>query len=221
MARGAAVSLLSGVVSDILSGDLGRDVAPLPFAFALRKGDAVRLMPGVPVREGGLLGLLIDGLSQEEKKSSLGSPAGVFVPVPPSLSSASSSTVTSSGYLLAVSHSLLLSQTLCIDVLPDIRLHSPRQLILILCRRTTRILHLRIFTRQRCTSSISLEELRCTLVAANFHPSKLVPLPLYRHTILSAHNQLEMHEFRAIVAGLFLRSKFVLLTKEICTPRFL
>ena len=55
--------------------------ALLPFVPALRNGEAVRLMTGgVCVLEGGLLGLLIDGLSQEEKKSSPGSPEGVDVP---------------------------------------------------------------------------------------------------------------------------------------------
>ena len=60
-------------------GDLGR---PAPLAVpAVRKGEAVReTTGGVPVREGGLLGLLIVGLSQDEKKSSAGSPAGVEVP---------------------------------------------------------------------------------------------------------------------------------------------
>ena len=70
---------------------------------------------GVPVLEGGLLGLLMVGLSQEEKKSSAGSPAGVDVPstgVPatssvmttsPGLSSASLAALlfNSSLYLLA------------------------------------------------------------------------------------------------------------------------
>jgi hypothetical protein len=55
------------------------------------------LMPGVPEREGGLLGLLMEGLSHEEKKSS-GSPAGVLVPLP-SLASTASSTTTLSGFL--------------------------------------------------------------------------------------------------------------------------
>lgn len=90
------VVVLSDGVPDVLRGDFGLDVAPLPFGF--KNGEAVRLMPGVPVREGGLLGLLTEGLSHDEKKSSLGSPAGVLVPVP-SLSSPISSTVTSSGYL--------------------------------------------------------------------------------------------------------------------------
>lgn len=35
---------------------------------------------GVLVRDGGLLGRFIVGLSHDEKKSSLGSPAGVEVP---------------------------------------------------------------------------------------------------------------------------------------------
>ena len=99
MARdGAGWAVLSEAESEVFKGDLGRDAVPLPFVLAFKKGEAVRLMPGVPVREGGLLGLLIAGLSHEEKKSSAGSPAGVFVPVP-SLSSLISSTVTSSGYL--------------------------------------------------------------------------------------------------------------------------
>lgn len=55
-------------------------MGPLPFAVGLRKGDAVRLITGgVWVLDGGLLGRLIAGLSQDEKKSSLGS-AGAKVP---------------------------------------------------------------------------------------------------------------------------------------------
>lgn len=81
-----------------LRGDFER-VLPLPFVPAFRKGEAVRLAPtGVPVREGGLLGRLIAGLSQEEKKSSDGSPAGVFVPSGEP-SSVMSVIVTSSGKL--------------------------------------------------------------------------------------------------------------------------
>jgi hypothetical protein len=58
------------------AGDFER-VAPF-WDEAARKGEAVRLA-GVLVREGGLLGRLMVGLSQEEKKSSPGSPAGVLV----------------------------------------------------------------------------------------------------------------------------------------------
>jgi hypothetical protein len=62
------------------SGDLGR-VVPFPLVPAVKKGDPVRLIvDGVPVREGGLLGRLIEGLSHEEKKSSSASPAGVDEP---------------------------------------------------------------------------------------------------------------------------------------------
>lgn len=79
-------------------GDLAR--AP-PFAPAARKGDAVRLTTGgVAVREGGLLGRLIAGLSQEAKKSSP-SPAGVEEPSVPAAAEASATTTTSSGYLEA------------------------------------------------------------------------------------------------------------------------
>lgn len=66
-------------LSEPWSGDFDR-VGPLPFALGFRKGDAVRLMTGgVCVLDGGLLGRLIEGLSQDEKKSSPAS-AGVEVP---------------------------------------------------------------------------------------------------------------------------------------------
>ena len=75
--------------------DLG---APLLLAPGLRKGDAVRLITGgVCVLDGGLLGRLIDGLSQDEKKSSPGS-AGVEVPSV-GVAVLISATTTSSGYL--------------------------------------------------------------------------------------------------------------------------
>lgn len=62
-------------------GDFGRPAADAPFWFAARNGDAVRdASGGVPVLEGGLLGRFIVGLSHDEKKSSVGSPAGVEVP---------------------------------------------------------------------------------------------------------------------------------------------
>lgn len=97
--RSAAVEVVRGAAGSAgVRGDF--DLAcPLP--LAPRNGDAVLLMPGVLDREGGLLGLLIAGLSQDEKKSS-GSPAGVLVPLP-SLASVASSTTTLSGFLLEVS----------------------------------------------------------------------------------------------------------------------
>jgi hypothetical protein len=75
-------------------GDLGRAV-PLPLASGLRNGDAAR---GVPTREGGFDGRLMVGLSQEEKKSSSLSPAGVLVPSEP-VPSTTSVITTSLGYL--------------------------------------------------------------------------------------------------------------------------
>jgi hypothetical protein len=66
-----------------LRGDFGRAAAPLG-PPAERKGEPVREMTeGVPTREGGLLGLLMAGLSHEEKKSSSAfSVAGVAEPSP-------------------------------------------------------------------------------------------------------------------------------------------
>lgn len=70
--------------------------APALLAPALRKGEGVRpTTGGVAVRETGGVGFLMAGLSQDEKKSSVGSPAGVLVP---SLTSMSLIT-TSLGYL--------------------------------------------------------------------------------------------------------------------------
>ena len=91
-AAGAAAVLVAG--SDVSAaaprGDFDRAVA-LPFA-ALRNGDAVLPIPGVAEREGGLLGRLMVGLSQEEKKSSSWSPAGVLVPLVAGSSEASVTT---------------------------------------------------------------------------------------------------------------------------------
>lgn len=71
-----------------VSGDLGR--AAVPFAApAERKGEPVLATTGgVPTLEGGLLGLLMAGLSHEEKKSSSAlSFAGVDMPGVPAISS--------------------------------------------------------------------------------------------------------------------------------------
>ena len=83
--------------SVLLRGDLDRACAA-PLAVAFRNGEAVRLpIGGVCVRDGGFEGLLIVGLSQEEKKSSPASDgaeessAGVEI--------VTSLTITSSGYL--------------------------------------------------------------------------------------------------------------------------
>lgn len=76
------------------SGDADREIS-LPLAF--RKGEFARpTTGGVLVRETGGVGLLIEGLSQEEKKSSFESLAGV---AEPSASATTSVTTTSSGNL--------------------------------------------------------------------------------------------------------------------------
>lgn len=85
-------------LSEEARGDFGRN--PLPLAPALRNGDAVRLTTGgVEVLDGGLLGRLMAGLSQEEKKSSSGSPAGVEEPFE-DVAGTTSVMTTSWGYLV-------------------------------------------------------------------------------------------------------------------------
>lgn len=97
-----AAGLLS-VESVLESGELVRAISFPP--LAPRKGEGVRpTTGGVAVRETGGVGFLIAGLSQEEKKSSSGSPAGVLLP---SLASPSVMT-TSFGNLALVS--LLISE---------------------------------------------------------------------------------------------------------------
>lgn len=69
-----AAGVDAGVPAALLRGDFERAI-PFPFAAAVRppgvSGDGVRPMTGgVAVREGGGVGRLIAGLSQDEKKSS-------------------------------------------------------------------------------------------------------------------------------------------------------
>lgn len=74
---------LESVESILERGDAVRTMSlPLPFESpGLEKGDGVRPMTGgVDVRDRGGVGFLMEGLSQEEKKSSSGSPAGVELP---------------------------------------------------------------------------------------------------------------------------------------------
>ena len=89
-----AAGLASASVESVLdSGDVDLEIS-LP---AFKKGELVRpTTGGVLVRETGGVGLLIEGLSQEEKKSSLESLAGV---AEPSASAGMSVMTTSSGYL--------------------------------------------------------------------------------------------------------------------------
>lgn len=105
MARDAAAVVVS---VEAARGDFVREMSPTlaDVWLALRKGELVRMgLEGVPVRDGGLLGRLMAGLSHEEKKSS--SPlAGVFVPLLP-VSSGASVICTSSGYLYRCQAGLL------------------------------------------------------------------------------------------------------------------
>jgi len=92
------LALTAGLASPsaLASGDEVRAMS-FPFAPALRKGEGVRpTTGGVAVREIGGVGFLMAGLSQDEKKSSSGSPAGVSEPP---LAAAPSTMTTSSGYL--------------------------------------------------------------------------------------------------------------------------
>jgi hypothetical protein len=90
--------LWAGAAASELESGEGDLAMSLPFAPALRKGDGVRpTTGGVAVREAGGVGRLIVGLSQDEKKSSSGSPEGVEAPsVPPATASV---ITTSVGYL--------------------------------------------------------------------------------------------------------------------------
>lgn len=109
------IRLAAGLDSEDSVRERGEAVRAMSFPApldspALRKGDGVRpITDGVPVRETGGVGFLMAGLSQEEKKSSSGSPAGVEVPsaVSPSVM------ITSPGYLVAVSQAVGQRQAAC------------------------------------------------------------------------------------------------------------
>ena len=96
--------LVSDVESDLVKGEADLEIS-LPLAAEFMNGEGVRpTTGGVPVREIGGVGFLIEGLSHEEKKSSAGSLAGVAAPPVPS--PATSVITTSLGYLItnSVSH---------------------------------------------------------------------------------------------------------------------
>jgi hypothetical protein len=54
---------------------------------------------------------------------------------------------------------------------------APRQFLLVLGRGVASVLGLWIFARQCSGATVCLEVLRSTLIAANLHNTKLVPLP--------------------------------------------
>ena len=151
--RRAAVEVVRDAVGGVGSAAVRGDfVLGGPLPLAPRKGDPVLVMPGVPVRDGGLLGRLIEGLSHEEKKSS-GSPAGVLVPLPSSMSAASSTT-TLSGFLEDRQYVSTFRNATSLNILLLVRLNPSRQLILVLVRRVARVLLFRVLARQRCCSAM-------------------------------------------------------------------
>lgn len=84
----------AGVEPPDASGDLDRAISS-PLELATRGEEVRPITGGVAVREGGGVGRLMEGLSQEEKKSSSAS-LGAVASSPPS-------TITSLGYLVGVS----------------------------------------------------------------------------------------------------------------------
>lgn len=164
----AGMAVAAGV--DALRGDFGRAV-PLPFAGAFKKGDAVLLTPaaGVPVREGGLEGRLIAGLSQDEKKSSSSAAPGVFEPLAP-LSSMMSVMTTSSGYLAtSCQHVLHPPFRSCVCALLGILSASSCELFLVLCGGVGCVFGLGILACQGGRSTMCLEVLCRRLISTHFH----------------------------------------------------
>ncbi|KAG9680172.1 hypothetical protein KCU87_g160, partial [Aureobasidium melanogenum] len=142
--RAAAAGIARAVVgagagASAVNGDFGRAA---PLAGVLRKGELVRLMPGVPVREGGLLGRLMVGLSHEEKKSS-SSPAGVLVPLAPASSARSYMALLQFGISLAPPCQLLLvfvggiGSVFCLGVLASESGRATMALEILGCRLVT------------------------------------------------------------------------------------
>lgn len=146
-------------------GDLGL-AAPLAMP-ADRNGEAVReTTGGVPDREGGLLGLLIVGLSQEEKKSSAGSPAGVFAS--PGVDRTSSVMTTSSGYLYGV-NKCVESHVCSVDILLGVSCGPALQFLLVFVGGIGCIFHLCVFTGESSATAVGLEELCGGFIASGFH----------------------------------------------------
>ncbi len=148
--------------SDLERGEAARAASlPLP---ALRKGEGVRpTTGGVAVLEIGGVGRLMAGLSQEEKKSSWGSPAGVEAP------SASESTMTTSLGNLIGQHQYHVCSKNSIYILSAIARRSLLEFLLVFCCRGRLVFRLRIFASECSRSAILLKELGCRLVATDLH----------------------------------------------------
>lgn len=161
-----AAGLASASENSVLeSGDADREIS-LPLAF--RKGELVRpTIGGVLVRETGGVGLLIEGLSQEEKKSSLESLAGV---AEPSASAGTSVTTTSSGYLI---HASVPSTTIgvfkVIDLLESVPRSAFLEFFLILGSGVGLVFRLGIFACKSSTPTVCAEVLGGGFITTNFH----------------------------------------------------
>lgn len=149
-------------------GDLGRLVLePFVLLPAARNGEAVReAAGGVALREGGLDGRLMVGLSQEEKKSSAGSPAGVDVPSA-GVVRASSVMTTSSGYLVEFKY--VSSKGGIVDILLSISFGPTLELFLVLVRCVGGVFDFGVFAGESGAATVGLEEFGRGLVASNFH----------------------------------------------------
>lgn len=157
----------SSVAAASGEGDFGL-AAPLALP-ADRNGEAVReTIGGVPVRDGGLLGLLMVGLSQEEKKSSAGSPAGVDVPSP-GVGRTSSVMTTSSGYLDYRMSKCMGSSGCTLDILLGISCGPSLEFFFVFIGCIRGVFHLCIFTGESGAPTVGLEELCGRLIASNFH----------------------------------------------------
>jgi hypothetical protein len=165
-------------------------------APAFRKGEAVRLTTGgVPVREGGLLGRLIEGLSQEEKKSSSASPAGVFDPSE-GVPAGRSVMMTSSGYLnkattLVNTESWEFHRHIWIHSLLRIERSALLEFLLILDGCIARILDFGVLACERSGTSVRLEVLSRGLVSTDLHHPQLFPLPFFVYVSLDLPARME------------------------------
>lgn len=196
----------AGAVASAVKGDFGRAA---PLAGVLRKGELVRLIPGVPVREGGLLGRLMVGLSQEEKKSS-SSPAGVLVPLAPA-SSARSVITTSSGYLGLVNFYRELYYMALLQF--GISLTPPCQFLLVFVGGIGSVFCFGVLASESGGTTMALEILGCRLIAADLEGTELLPLPDWTCDVsISGVGNMESD---------YALSRLVERTKEMWTPRFL
>lgn len=205
-----AAGFLASPSSDLERGEAERATSLAAPPGALRNGDGVR-PEGVPEREMGGVGRLMAGLSQEEKKSSSASSAGVAEP-----SSVPSLMTTSPGFLSShVSPFVFLAKFSSVScrILLGVSSCPPLQLVLVLGGSGGLVLCLGVLAVKGSGAAILLEELCGRLVTANLHNTELIPLPFCRAALVT------IFEHLCICISRHVRSRFVERTKEMCTPR--